>query len=419
MLDRSIAPPFNRNFAFKLIDPEYTELSNSLQIFFVKGGDQNVIKVDLIFPAGRWQEEVWGASYFTTHLLTKGTATKSSFEIASAFDQLGAHLDVTAGLDFVTLSLYSLTRNFSQALELLVDLILSSTLPEKEIGQLKSIYIQNLHVNQEKTSFLASKLFKKVLFGEGHPYGKELGEIEIAKILRNDLTRFYQEYFRQFTVIVSGKIDPSSQKVIVDLFSKVIVKKTSEKIHRSQPSAILQHHTEKSNSVQTSLRMGKMIIDRAHPDYAQLVFLNHILGGYFGSRLMKNIREEKGLTYGIYSSVQTLKHNGYLTIATDVNKENKSLAFAEIRKELLRLCEEKINEDELDTARYHFIGSFQTELSTSFSHADKIRSIILFDLGMDHYNRMLQQISETSSAELLAIAGKYLVPESFYEVSAG
>lgn len=419
MLDRRVAPAFNRDFTFKLIEPEFEQLPNGTKILFVNGGDQNVIKVDLIFPAGRWNEDLWGTSYFTTNLLSKGTTTKSSFEIASQFDQFGAHLDVVAGMDFVTLSLYSLTRNLSPALDLLTEIIHESAFPEKEIQQLKSIYIQNLNVNQEKTSFLASKLFRKILFGEQHPYGKELDESDVEKILRDDVTKFHKTFFHHLTVIVSGKIETSNRKKILDSFSSFKDKKVLEKTHRGVASSLYQHHMDKVNSIQTSLRIGRKIIERTHPDYAHLILLNHILGGYFGSRLMKNIRESKGLTYGIYSSVHALKHESYLTIGTDVNKENKALAFEEIKKELHRLCLEEIHDDELDTARYHFIGSFQTELSTSFAHAEKIRGIILFDLGMDHYNNILQKISKANSTELLAIANKYFTPESFYEVSAG
>jgi len=419
MLDRRVAPTFNRNFAFQLIDPEFIQLSNGTKIFFVNGGDQNVIKVELIFPAGRWSENVWGTSYFTTNLISKGTPSKNSFQIASQFDQLGAHLDVVAGMDFVTLSVYSLTRNLSQALDLLTEIIIESIFPEKEIQQLKSIYLQNLRVNEEKTSFLASKLFRKTLFGEQHPYGKELEENDLEKLLRDNLILFHQDFFHHFTVIVSGKIESSNRGKILESFSLITGKKIQEKTHQALASSTHQHHVDKANSIQTSLRIGKKIIDRTHPDYPQLILLNHILGGYFGSRLMKNIREEKGLTYGIYSSIHALKHESYLTIGTDVNKENKALAFTEIKKEIQRLCEEKISNDELDTARYHFIGSFQAELSTSFAHAEKIKSMALFNLEKDYYNTLLQRISNTDAIELQTIANRYFAADSFYEVSAG
>jgi predicted Zn-dependent peptidase len=419
MLDRRVAPVFNRNFTFSLINPEYEKLANGIEIYFVSGGDQNVVKVDLIFPAGRWYEQTWGTSYFTTQLSSKGTQSKNSFEIASLFDQFGAHLDLSPGMDFVTLSLYSLTRTLPEALNLLSEIVHQPVFPEKEIQQIKSIYIQNLKVNQEKTNFLASKLFRKTLYGEMHPYGKELEKEDVEKINRRDLTLFHQEFFQQFTVVVAGKIDHSSKKNIINTFSPLKTRQPQQKEHILEALPLHRRHAEKENSLQTSLRIGKRTINRSHADYANLIFLNHILGGYFGSRLMKNIREEKGLTYGIYSSVHAMQHDSYLVIGTDVNKENKDLAFDEIEKEIQRLCNEPIESEELETARSHFIGSFQTELSTAFAHAEKIKGVVLYNLEKDHYNQILGKVRDVTTAELQHVASKYFEPESFYEISAG
>jgi predicted Zn-dependent peptidase len=419
MLNRQIAPAFNRNFSFQLIAPEQIKLPNGTDLILLNGGGQNVIKVEVIFPSGRWYEKNWGESYFTTQLLTKGTKSKNSFEIASIFDQLGAHFEISAGLDFVSLTLFSLTRNLSASLDLLIEILNEPVFDEKEIQQVKSIYLQNLKVNQEKTSFLASRLFRKVLFGDDHPYGKELEEGEIGKITRDQLIRFYQSAFGQFKVVVSGKIDPYNRDRIFNALSPLTNNQIGEKRHQASPSSTQQHHADKANSLQSSLRVGKRTIGRKDPDYAYLIFLNHILGGYFGSRLMKNIREEKGLTYGIYSSIHAMRHDSYMVIGTDVNNENSELAFSEIIKEIDRLCDQQVGDEELETARYHFIGSLQAELSTAFAHAEKIKAIILYDLEADHYHSMLKKINNATAADLRAMANKYFGGTKFYKVSAG
>jgi zinc protease len=149
------------------------------------------------------------------------------------------------------------------------------------------------------------------------------------------------------------------------------------------------------------------------------LFLNHILGGYFGPRLMKNIREEKGLTYGIHSSVHALQHDSFTVIGADVDKENKELTFREIKSELKKLRTEKITTEELDNTRYHFIGSLQTEITTPFAHADKIKNIILNNLPDQYYQRMISRISTISSEELQTTAEKYFHEDSFMEVAAG
>jgi predicted Zn-dependent peptidase len=195
MLDRKTPPPFKRSISFDLIQPEKITLPNGLKTYFVKGGEQDVVKIDFIFNAGRWFETNWGLSYFTAHLLTKGTASKTSFEIAQIFDRYGAHVEISPTLDVVTLSVYSLTTNLDPVLNLLTEILNSPAFPDRELGQNKSIYIQNLKINQEKTSFQASKLIRRNIFGEHHPYGKELDESDVNQITVQQIKDFHTNFF--------------------------------------------------------------------------------------------------------------------------------------------------------------------------------------------------------------------------------
>lgn len=419
MVDRIHAPLASRDFSFHLIDPEIVHQPDGKEFYFVNGGEQNVIKIELVSSSGRWYEPAWGVSHFTAHMLTRGTKTKNSFQIASTFDSLGAQPEVKSGSDFVTLSLYTLTKKLSPALELFREIIQTPTFPEKELEQAKAIYLQNLKVNHEKTSFLASKLFRKTIFGDHHPYGKELDERDINKITSKQLESFHHDFFKDLQIIVSGKINAESRQQILDSFAPIISEKAMNKSYPLSTIETTQLHQDKEDSVQSSLRIGKKIIGRSHPDYADVLLVNHLLGGYFGSRLMKNIREEKGLTYGIHSSINNLRQDGYLAIGTDVNKENRELAFQEIKNELTRLCEELISDEELDTARQHFIGSLQTELSTAFAHAEKIRNIVLFDLDTRYYSKLIERVSHLNSGNLLNTANQYFHPNNFVEVSVG
>ena len=165
--------------------------------------------------------------------------------------------------------------------------------------------------------------------------------------------------------------------------------------------------------------MGGRSILHSHPDYVPVIFVSHILGGYFGSRLMKNIREEKGLTYGISASIHSLKNDSYLVIGADVNKENVNLTFEEIRKELKILRTTNISFSELETTRNHFIGSLQSEITTPFAHADKIKTIKLFDLSPDYYQQMIIRIEKITPAEIIEISEMYFDESAFYEVAVG
>lgn len=419
MLDRTLPPPFKRSGSFELHQPDKKTLPNGAPLYLIHGGEQDVIKIELIAQAGRWVEQAPGAAYFAAQLLSKGTARKSSFDIAQIFDRFGAHLEISPGLDFTSISLYALTRNLEPALYLLHELLTEATFPEKELAQLQSIYLQNLKVNNEKTSFLAARLFRKNLFGENHPYGKEPDEKDIASLTRPQLTAHSARFQNDLIAFVSGKIDDKSKNLLEAVLGTLPFKPGTEPAPASSQGTLANQYQEKEGSVQSSIRMGRKSVLRTHTDYTDVLFLTHILGGYFGSRLMKNIREEKGLTYGIHASLHGLKQDSYLAIGADVNKENVQLTIQEIKKELRRLREEPIDANELETARNHFIGSLQSELTTAFAHADKIKTLTLFGLNRDYYNKLITRIEQITAADIRQTAGNHLHEDSFLEVAVG
>jgi zinc protease len=419
MLDRTLAPPFKRTTSFELIQPQKKILAGGAEAYFVLGGTQNVSKVEIVFPAGRWVESVWGGAYFTSNLLSKGTKKKTSFDIANQLDQHGAHLEINPGLDFVSLSLYILNKNFEPAILIFLELLTESIFPQNELDLLKSIYLQNLKVNQEKTSFAASQLVRKNLFGEAHPYGKELDDADVMQLSRDALLEHYKRFFSKATILVSGKVSDSNQEIIAQAFAPFQHHLIQQNDLPGNDAKSLREVIVKKGSVQSSIRMAKKSVEKAHTHYVDALFLNHILGGYFGSRLMKNIREEKGLSYGISSSLNALKHDSYLVIGADVNRENLDLTFDEIGKELKRLRTETIDEEELNLARNHFIGSLQLEITTSFAHADKIKNIVLFNLSPQFYQQMITRVDAITADDLVSIADRYFSEDSFVEVAVG
>jgi predicted Zn-dependent peptidase len=419
MIDRTTAPPFNRTTSFDLIQPQKKIFKGGAEAYFVLGGTQEVSKIEIVFPAGRWVEKVWGVAYFTSNLLSKGTKKKASFEIAHLLDLYGAHLEINSGLDNVSVSLYILNKNFEPAIQLFRELLAESVLPQDELDLLKSIYLQNLKVNYEKTSFHASRLVRKKIFEDTHPYGKELDESDVHLIHRDSLLQHYSEFFRNGTIFVSGRVSEKNESRIADVFSSLGYNSITRNDFSNSDRQYSREVMAKDGSVQASVRLAKKSVSKTHLDYTDALFLNHILGGYFGSRLMKNIREDKGLSYGISSSLQTLKNDSYLVVGADVNRENLDLTFDEINKEIKRLRTEKIDEEELDVARNHFIGGLQLEITTSFAHADKIRSIVLYNLPQNHYQKMIDRVDAITSDDLIRVANQYFAEDSFIQIAVG
>jgi zinc protease len=419
MPDRTAAPPFVKTASFNLINPEVTDLPNGIQVFFVPGGSQEVMKIEFIFEAGRWYENKIAAAYFTSHLLPKGTKQKSSFDVARIFDQYGAHLEISPGLDFVSVSLYTLNKNFVPVLQLLMEVLSEPAFPKKEFDQTKAIFIQNLKVNNEKTSYVASQAFRKNLFGQKHPYGTEVDEKHVESLSVDDFKNHFETLLHSAKVFVSGKIEPANRELMVKSFQKLAGGKAPLQRAFQLAPGPSDEYVRKKESIQSSVRMGKRSVLRSDPHYVSILFITHILGGYFGSRLMKNIREEKGLTYGISASLHGLRHDSYLVIGADVNKENATLTFDEIRKELKKLRSESISADELETTRNHFIGSLQSEITTPFAHAEKIKTIILFNLRKDHYQNMIARIDTISPLEILNASEMYFHEDSLTQVAVG
>jgi zinc protease len=419
MLDRKISPPFQKTNFFELIKPEKITLPNGIVMTVVPGGEQEVIKIELIFKAGKWNESQTGVSYFTASLLQKGTVTKNSFQISSELDQYGVHLEVSPGFDFTSVTLYGLTKNTARFFELLLELITQPSFPESELQQTKDIYIQGLKINLEKTSYVASRQIRKVLFGGEHPYGRDAEVENIENIQRIQLSDFHLAHYKNFEIICSGKVTVPLLNALKKTFSEIPVTSSAGRAVGNGMLSLNNTYIEKENAVQTSIRLGKRTISRIHPDYPVLLLVNHILGGYFGSRLMKNIREDKGLTYGIYSSFTALKHDSFLSIGADVDKENRELTTEEIKKELRNLRTQRVGSAELETAKNHFIGSLQAEITTPFAHADKIKNLILYSLPDNFYQSLLTKIDSVDENLLLEIAEKYLNEDSFSVVAVG
>jgi zinc protease len=419
MLNRSIAPPFSQNFSFELPAAEVTPIADGVNFTFLGGLQQEVFKLEIIFNAGKWYEPKLGLSHFTSILLNKGTSDKSSKEIAELFDYYGAQIEISPGYDFTSVSLYALKKHVHEIVPLFCKILTSPMFRQEEFDLQRDIFLQNLKVNNEKNSFVASKLIRKNIFGAVHPYGSSIEENDAATLTVNELLNYFKSNFSPSEVYLMGNFDSHQVKFLKDQFVSLQLKRQENKMHFDVIPGQSAQHISKQNSVQSSTRLGKLTATRGHADYFSLLLLNHILGGYFGSRLMKNIREEKGLTYGIYSSINSFKHKSLFSIGADVDKGNLELTIKEIKKELQTLREHLIPEDELLTAKNHFLGSLQLDAANPFSLLDKIKNIHLNQLSKDYYKNLVASIQSSDSISLREIAQKYFTVADLFEVAVG
>jgi predicted Zn-dependent peptidase len=415
MLDRSTAPPFIKADDFELPGFQKGEI-NGIPLFLVPEVRQEVLKIELMFPSGKWYEPKPGVSHFTSNMLEKGTERLDSTDLAEAFDRLGAHIEISAGYDYTSVSLYALRKNWTEAAELLAEMIQTPSFDQEELDLMRDIFLQNLKINKEKTSFLASQLIRRNIYGN-HPYGTSLEEADVTALTTDQLKEFHRANFRPSAIFVTAPPSVIMHDLTARFGLFVEGFDTKSPAPKITPGNMNEHVAK--DGVQTSLRLGRRSLMRTHHHYPDLLLFNHILGGYFGSRLMRNIREEKGLTYGIYSSVNPFVHDSFFVIGADVNKENRGLALDEIRKEIRKMRTEPVGSEELEIARNHFLGSLQSEVANPFSVTDKIKNIHLHGLHKDYYPVLFKRINSLKAEDLLGVGEKWLNEDSMFVATVG
>lgn len=417
--DRTRPPAYSQTFDISIKEAE-TYYFGTTPVHVINSGDQDVIKVEVLFRGGGSRADIKsGTSYLTWKLLSQGTRQRSAEEIAETFDQYGGFIENSPSLDTPSFTLYCLRRNLKSLLPVLEDVVRNPVFPENEFTLTRNIARQELRVQNNKNNVLASKYFREKLFGTAHPYGKVMNEEDLDGLEVEDIIRFYEEHGRDVEIMVSGKVNQREMEEIGRIFH-------DERPRQVKPYELpeAENHTlsftlDKEKSLQSSLRIGLQTIPKSHDDFIPLKIATHALGGYFGSRLMKNIREDKGYTYGIYSSLVSLEHATYFIIGSDVQKEYRDDSVREIHREIRRLIDEPLIVTELQMVKNHLLGSFQSSISSPFALAGKFKSVYLYGLDYAWYQDFIRKIQEITPEEIRDIMQKYLPTEKMLHVTVG
>ncbi|PJJ47830.1 M16 family metallopeptidase [Hymenobacter chitinivorans] len=424
MLDRQVAPPVQPLASVTLPAADVFSLPNGARLHVIHNSAQPVVRLQLVFPAGKWYEPVSGLSMLTARMVLEGTLTRTARQIADEVAFYGASLECEQGFDQATLTLYCLSRHLESLLPVVADVISAASFPEAELAQLKARTIQNIRIERQKTSYLASEHFSRTLYGPSYPYGRMFDEGLVQEADREELLRFYQSAYQLSAAEIFLCGDVSSAHI--DLVTTVIgrlptLTAAAPPISAAlaTPSTAPKEHVTVADAMQSSLRIGRVWPNMSHPAMHKLQVLIKVLGGYFGSRLMKNIREDKGLTYGIYASIGSREHANNFVIGTDVNAASTSVAVQEIYKELDILQSQLIPQEELQTVKNYMVGKFANELSTVFEQCDKYKNLVFLDLPASYYSDFIAEVNQVTADELQALAQEYLSPISMTEVIAG
>ena len=417
-MNRAIAP---ESFAIgKLSLPiiGHHVLSSGINIYFKREQSSEAFKVELLTKGGYANAPTAACCSLANKALLEGTKNLPGKQLINAIDQLGSFAEATPSFDHSLVTIFGLTRYFSNITDLLAQIIYSPEFNGARIEELKKREVNRLKLNLEKGSYISSVNLRKSLFGTAHPYGKSLSEEDILNTSVRDIERFHKEQLSSFSIYLSGQFPK-------DFIEQLEKKFSTANNHAPKSFSNEQPHTPSSTRysnprfIQSSIRIGKELFNRTHPDYFKFILTNEILGGYFGSRLMKNIREEKGYTYGIYSSLYSLNNAGYFSISTDVNAESEQATIDEIFKEIKTLQTELVNQEELDTVKNYLLGTFINSFSTPLAHIDKFKTLNEQGLPFTFYLNYVEEIKAVSAEDVLSTARTYLDENSLISSIAG
>jgi zinc protease len=425
MLNRTKAPEIIDAVDFTLVLPSYQKstLKNGVEVYSIDLGTQETLMVNWVFNAGNWFEEKNIIAAAANHLLKNGTSKRTAFDINEHFEFYGSYLNRSCQNETAEITLHCQSKHAGELLPVVAELIMDSTFPEDELSIFKKNMQQRLQVSLLKNDFVASRLIEASLFGDNHPYGKYSSLEEYAALSRDDLEVFYKQYYQggSCIIFVAGKLPENIIALLESSFGSLPISPllpiTNWSSHPIIPSSNKKSWVNNDpNGVQGAIRIARNFPNRHHPDFQKVQVLNNVFGGFFGSRLMANIREDKGYTYGIYSYLLNQTQETAWMISTEAGKEVSLATIEEVYKEMQALREKKIGKEELLTTRNSMIGNILGDLDGPFQVLGRWKNILLNNLEADYFYHGIETIKTISPKELQELANKYLQPNDFYEL---
>ncbi len=422
-LDRKKAPEFKQVDRIDFINPIEKVLDNGIVLNYLNGGSQDILKIDFIFNAGVWTQPKALVAGATNNLMKEGTKSYSAFEIAEGIDQYGAFLEMDNSFDESSVTLYTLTKHLDKVLPLVKEVICFPAFSQKEFNIYKNNAIERFNINLEKGSFVARKEFSALIFGMENPYGGNVSLSDYENLSLEDIKVYHQKNYQlsNCKIVVSGKVNDTALASINTAFGKdkTTLNSTPTKETKAHHSSEKNRFILKENALQSAIRIGRLMPNKLHPDYFGLQIFNTVLGGYFGSRLMTNIREDKGYTYGIGSGILSLKNGGYFFISTEVGADVTKDALKEIYKEIDVLTKELVPQEELDLVKNYMLGQFLKSCDGAFNMASLFESVDNYDLKYDFYDKYIDTIKNITPKTLMELGAKYFMRIDLKEVVVG
>jgi zinc protease len=409
----------------KVIIPEARSfiLANEIPVYMIEAGTEDIMRLEFTFKAGQIRENLPLLSSTCNMMLTEGSVNYTSEELSRILDYFGVFLNQSSERDTAGIVFFFLSKHIEKVLELSREILFRPVFPEHELNALMKKRLRWYLVNKEKVQNIAMDKFFESIFGKNHPYGYQVMEQDFENISPLLLSEFHSRYYTpaNMAIIISGRIHNKTAELLNTYFGNITpgATKKPDSISPVKGEKLKKIHISKSGTVQTAIRIGSTIINKRNPDYYGLKVLDSILGGYFGSRLMRNIREEKGYTYGISSSLSSLDLTGYKVISTEVGQKNYQKAIDEIYSEIILLQKMPVSRDELKVVQNYMSGEMVRMFDGPFALAESFKSVWEFGLDNSYYYSLSEKIKTIEPDEINSLARTYYNIDDLYEITAG
>jgi zinc protease len=419
MLNRKIGPVSKQIKKLLIPDIEMYKLSNGVNVCEVNLGSQEILKIDIVHIAGRSVEDFPLSGRAVSSLIKDGCRDKSSAQIAEEIDYYGSSIKTGSNMDFSYTTLYTLTRHIDRVLPILFDMYYFPTFPEDEIEKFKHLNIQKLKEELNKNDVLSYRRITEEIFGRNHSYGYNSTENDYLNITKNHILSHYNDYVGTDNcyLFLSGKINDQVRKTMADLFGTSI-KNTRKKEYSPSitPVAGSKINLISKNEHQSSIKTGRKLFDKNHPDNVVFYLLNTILGGYFGSRLMTSIREDKGYTYDISTTIDQMLYDGCFYVSTEAAPEYVEPILKEIYLQMDLLKNEYVGAKELNMVKNYLMGTFMNLMDGPMNVSSFAKSMILSGKKPLDFLDFTDEMVDMSSENILKTAQIYLNMEDMTEV---
>ncbi|MCE5345631.1 MAG: insulinase family protein [Bacteroidales bacterium] len=418
-----VQPPVFPIEKINIPEVQSVKLNNEVPVYMIESGTEEIMRLEFIFRAGQINEYLPLLSSTTNMMLTEGSQNYSSEELNRLLDYYGAFISLSAEKDCAGIVIFFLNKHIEKILELSREILFRPIFPEEELDSLMKKRLSWYNESREKVQNLAIDQFFESVFGKHHPYGYQIKEKDFEGINPILLKDFHMKYYTpdSMTIIISGKVHKRTTELLNKYFGDI----TSDKIYIEDPENILKGekkkkiHVTKSGAVQSAIRIGSATINKRHPDYPGLKVLDTVLGGYFGSRLMKNIREEKGFTYGISSFVSSLDLAGYKVISTEVSRKNCRKTIDEIYKEIRLLQTVPVGKEEMTVVKNYMSGEMVRMFDGPFALAESFKSVWEYGFDFSYFYSLVEKINTIDPDEINQLARTYYNIDELYEITAG